>query len=257
MAFRGVNFAHLSKFNSAKSSKLIDVYENIVNKELEEAASKPSSMTFAPSSIRCDRRSWFRLRGVAPDKVSSFDSQLDFTAKIGTACHEIIQYRLYDSGMWIDVEDYLKINPIPYKYSLERNKYEVKIEITEPYPIRFACDGILLIDDEYYLLEIKSSELSSFSELCDIKPKHIDQVKCYGTLLGLKKALVLYQERQYGDVKCYEQTISELDNQYILSKMDNVIRCVEDNIAPNKLPSGDSWCTSSMCPYYAKCKQWG
>ena len=66
------------------------------------------------SYIRCRRISWFRLRGVLPDKDEAPDLTLNFTADIGTACHKIIQSNLSEmyGDNWIDVEDYLsELNP--------------------------------------------------------------------------------------------------------------------------------------------------
>ena len=82
MAFRTANFAHLAKFNSAASSDFIDLYESIVDRRITARNAEPKHKTFAPSSFRCPRVSWFRLRGVQPDAVSTPD-------KIGRAsCRE-------------------------------------------------------------------------------------------------------------------------------------------------------------------------
>ena len=31
----------------------------------------------------------------------------------------------------------------------------------------------------------------------------------------------------------------------------------DTNIAPDRLPTGDPWCSSSRCQFYQKCKEWG
>lgn len=260
MAFRSVNFAHLAKFNSAASSDFIDFYQSCIESKIREENSKPSSKTIAPSSFRCDRRTWFRLRGTEPDRPKKVDPTLRFTADIGTACHRIIQSTLKEAlgDDWIEVEDYLKEHPIPYEYELTKSEdgLETLIYIKKP-AIRFACDGIIRWKGKYYLLEIKTSEFNSFDDLTDVKDQHVDQIKCYGTLLNLHNVLTLYQDRQYGNLKCYEKTISDNDMNYVLNKMNHVQELVDANIAPEPLPKGDSWCTPSHCPYYTKCGQWG
>lgn len=259
MAFRSVSFAHLAKFNSAASSSFLEMYNTHVQNKLLAEAAEPPHQTFAPSSIRCDRISWFRLRGVAPDVPKVADYALNFTAQIGTACHEVIQQNLSEAlgPNWIDVEDYLKSHPIPYEYTLTKRGYETQVEINSPYPIRFACDGIVFWEGKYYLLEIKTATLSSFQELTDPKSEHISQLHTYLTLLGLSKALVLYQERQFGDIKVYEESITDGGKAEILQRMDHVLDCVESNLAPDPLPTGDTWCTPSRCKYYKKCQDWG
>lgn len=258
MAFRTANFAHLAKFNSAASSDFIDFYEKIVDDKIIARNAEPKHKTFAPSSFRCPRISWFRLRGVQPDSVPKPDKVMEFAAQLGTSCHEVIQRNLKEAlgDDWLSVRDFLEENPIPYKYELEEGELETKITIFNP-DVRFACDGILRWKGEVYLLEIKTSEFSSFDELTDPKEQHKDQIKCYATLLGIRKVLVLYQDRQYGGLKCYEMTISTIDNKMVLDRFKYVRDMVEANLAPDRLPNGDSWCNSNHCPYYKTCRQWG
>lgn len=258
MAFRNVNFAHLAKFNSATSSDFIDFYESIVEDKITAHNARPKHKAFAPSSFRCSRLSWFRLRGVQPDSITKPDKVLDFTAQLGTACHETIQSNLSTmlGDDWIDVGEYLDHYNPDYTYTVEKSGFETHIETMYP-PFRFACDGIIRWKDKLYLLEIKTSEFSSFDALTDPKGEHVDQIKCYSTLLGLSDVLVLYQDRQYGGLKCYELHISDNDHRHVLDKCKHIMDMVEANLAPERLPKGDSWCTSSHCPYYNKCKEWG
>jgi len=257
MAFKSIQEVHLASFNSAVSSQFLDDYMNMVDKSILEKEQTMPSRTFAPSSIRCKRISWFRLRGVAPEQEVNVDRGLQFRADIGTACHHLIQSTLISNlgNDWINVKDYLtELNP-PYKYTCEQLGFETRIEIEDP-PIKFAPDGIIRYKDKLRLFEIKSSEHSSFVELKEPKPVHVDQIKCYGTLLSLPAALVLYQDRQYGDLKCYEFTISDSDMKSIWNMFDEVRKHVDMNIAPPKLPKGDPWCSPAHCRYFNKCKEW-
>lgn len=235
------------------------MYEDHVDQQIKEAAARPSSKNIAPSSFRCARIQWFRLRGVAPDAPKTADRTLQFTADIGTACHRIIQSNLKSAlgDCWISVSDYLNKFPIPYQYELtaDEDSLETKVAILDP-PIRFACDGIVFWDNRYWLLEIKTSEYSSFEDLTDIKAQHREQIRIYATLLGLSGVLTLYQDRLYGSLKCYEVKISNADKEAVLAKIRYIQECVDTCIAPEKLPPGDPWCSSSRCPYFQKCKQW-
>lgn len=262
MAFRTANFAHLAKFNSSASADLIELYEDAVYNKIKSKNSEPSHRTFAPSAFRCDRRSWFRLRGAEPDAIEedSADLVLNFKADIGTACHRIIQRTLKDTlgDSWVDVETYIKNICFNYDYTVDHDEegLETQVEIKDP-PVRFACDGILLLNGEHYLLEIKTSEFGSFNDLTGPKPIHVDQVKFYATLLNLHKVLMLYQDRQYGGLKCYEYKVTDSDMQSIWDKIHNVQKCVEMNIAPERLPTRNQECSITYCPYFEKCKDWG
>lgn len=258
MGFRNVNFAHLAKFNSSASSEFLEFYENLVDCKIREKYDKPASQTFAPSSFSCSRKSWFRLRGVQPDSPKSVDRTLNFAAEIGTACHMMIQKNLKSAlgSDWIAVKDFLAANPIPYKYTLEESDegLETKVSVENP-PVHFACDGIIRWNGQIYLLEIKTAEYSSFDELTDPKSIHVDQIKCYATLLNISHVLVLYQDRQYGCLKCYEMTISQHDKDVVMGEFDHVQFMVEANLAPDRLPRNDYRCT--QCEYAKRCKEWG
>ena len=258
MAFRNIDFAHLAKFNSASSSEFIEFYENLVTSKIAECSDRLPSKTFAPSSVRCQRKSWFRLRGVSPDILKQPDLTLEFSAEIGTACHRIIQNNLKSAlgEDWIAVKDFLAANPIPFVYTLTESDdgLETKVEIEDP-PVRFACDGIIRWKGKLYLLEIKTSEYSSFNDLTDAKPIHLDQIKCYATLLGISDVLVLYQDRQYGNLKCYELYISDADKSKIMADFKHVQYMASANLAPDRLDRSDYMCVN--CEYRKKCGDWG
>lgn len=255
--FKTIDNVLISRFNSDTSCKFIENYEEYWDELIRESDTKQPSQTFAPSSIRCPRISWFRLRGVPSEASSHSDKTLNFSALVGTACHGIIQTNLEHllGDSWIDVESYMKSKDLKYEYTCTKSDHETLIEIKSP-PIKFAPDGILFYNDEYRLLEIKTSEFSSFDKLSAPKPHHMDQVKCYCTLLELDSALLLYQDRQYGSLKCFEVRISQADRDEIWKMFEDVMLKVKQNIAPPKLPAGDSWCNPSHCRYYNKCKEW-
>jgi len=227
-----------------------------IDDDIQSQNSKPKHKSFAPSSFRCKRISWFRLRGVDPDKIAVPDRGLQFTADIGTACHEIIQKRLMSKlGQdWLDVEEYIR--GVGFDYSVTKKGYESQVECFD-IPVRFACDGLIRYEGSIRLLEIKSCDHSSFVDLTDPKLKHIDQVTFYCERLHLDNVLFLYIDRQYGDVKCFEYKVSPTAKEEITTSCKLVMDCVESNIAPEGLPKGDPDCTPNMCPYYEKCKSWG
>ena len=258
MAFIQAQNLEASRYNSLASQEFLKLYEEFLDASIQEAHDHVPSKTFAPSSFRCPRLSWFRLRGVTPDSISVPDKTMDFIARIGTACHEYIQKDLKElfQENWIPVSEYLKKFPINHEYKLTENGLETQIEFLD-IPIRFACDGIIYYKGQYYLLEIKTSEFSTFKDMYKTKDEHIDQIRCYAALLNISHVLVLYQERQYGALKCYELTISDTDKSAVYRLMDYVLEMVDANLPPERLPSGDAWCSSSRCKYYKKCKEWG
>lgn len=256
MAFQPMNMQSLVRFNSALSSNLLDIFENTLDSCILNDSKRKPSKTFAPSSMRCERISWFRLRGVDPDGEVIPDKGLDFTAKMGVACHEYIQSILSQTSYWVNVSEYIKTIYSDTDYQITKSLYETQIALNSP-PIKFACDGILNLQGALVLLEIKSCSHSSFVDLVNPKHEHIYQAKGYCTLLKLPKILFLYIDRQYGDIKVYEVSVSDMDKQSISDMFNRVQNCVETNIAPAPLPRGDRWCNASMCNYYKKCSEYG
>lgn len=257
MSFHTADFQHLAKFNSATSCHFIDDYEAHVKSKIQALNAEPKSQTFAPSSVRCKRISWFRLRGVQPDVNSDPDLALNFTADIGTACHRIVQENLVElyKDRWIPVAHYFEMFKPAYEYKLEENGFETQVEVLDP-PVKFACDGILFLNNKYYLLEIKTSSYSTFDQLTGPKPEHIDQIKCYATLLNIENVLVLYVDRAYGTLKCFEITVSLEDMCETKQMFEDVQSFAKTMIAPPRLLKNDSWCTPSHCLYYKKCQEW-
>ena len=261
MAFKSWNPEHLARFNSSASSDFLDTYESYVDAKIKKHAAQPAHETFSGSSFRCDRRSWFRLRGTQPDTLQVPDKTLNFTADIGTACHRIIQSNLINllGDDWLSVKDYMHFANLPYKYEVEHDEGdpESQVHIIDP-PIRFAVDGLIRWKDKVYLLEIKTSEFASWNDLTEPKPQHIDQIKCYASLLNIHNVLFLYQDRQYGGFKCFEVKVTDYEMQKIKDRFKYVMDMVEKNLAPDPLPKNDPWCSSSaMCPYYKKCQEYG
>ena len=243
--------------NSSEASRFLAMYKTNVRDGLLSDMHMPSK-TFAPSSLRCKRQQWFRLRGTKPDVFNEPDVTLDFIADLGTHCHENIQSNLekFLGDGWLDVESYLKDHNPGYSYTCEKSGYETRIKVDNP-AIKFACDGLIRFEGEIYLLEIKTSERKSMEKLVMPKSEHLDQIKCYCTLLNVENAMVVYQDRQYGSLKCFTYHVSDDDRKYILDIFEDVYIHVKRNIVPSALPVGDKWCNSSYCRYFKTCRKWG
>lgn len=258
--FKPVEPKSFTKFNSDASCDLLTTYEQAVRDRMIADSKRIPHKTFAPSAFRCDRISWFRLRGTEPDEIKHPDSTYSFIAESGTACHRYVQSIVSDAlgADWICVQDYFRDHPQPYEISVESSDtdYESIVNVTYP-PVKFACDGIIKLNNKYYLFEIKSCESSTWSKLSCPKAEHTDQVKLYSKLIGIRNVLFLYIDRQYGQVKVFEYCVTDSDIAYVDAKIDRVLMFVDRNLAPEGLPDGDKWCNENYCQYYNKCKSYG
>lgn len=260
MAFRAFNPSGLARFNSATSSNLLSAYENHVSAQLIFDRNQTPHRAIAPSSFRCPRRSWFRLRGTKPDQVTEIDYELEFTARAGTAFHRMIQSDLKDmlGDNWVSVDDWVARQQFDYKYTLTpaEDSLETFVEIEYP-PIRFACDGIIFWENKYWLLEIKTIDNILFKALDEPREEHEAQVTCYATYLNLDGVLFMYLDRWYGRIKCYEVDIPEYRKADIRSKVAQLLDLTKSNLVPDPLPKGDKWCSTQYCPYFKTCGEYG
>ena len=256
-SFRQVDFSKLVRFNSLAASKLYSRYETFAKAKVIKKYAEPKSQVFVPSGMRCKRKSWFRLRGVPCDTLENPDMQLEFTAEVGTACHQVLQENLSEmlGADWLSVSDYLSLHPIPYKYTLQANGYETKVSIESP-PMHFACDGIMRLDNVIYLLEIKTCDHKVFEDLTDVKQIHKDQANAYATMLQIPRVLFIYESRLTGERKIFEYTVPESIQQTVLDSMTEIQYYAENNLAPEKLITAHSDYMCRNCEYQKRCKEW-
>lgn len=242
-------------FNSAYSSKLLEIYRDQAIQDIQGECARAKSRTFAPSAMRCQRKQWFRLRGVETDQIETPDLGLNFRADVGTARHISIQTRLKEAlgEDWIEVYDYLKENPSQYDIEVVSKGIESLVTVKSP-PVKFAVDGIIRIDGKVFLLEIKTTEYAAFEQMEKQKSVHEDQVILYSLILGIREVLFLYEDRQNGGMKSFQYHVSEQDISVSKSKIRYIMDLAEQNIAPDRLPPSDYMC--SNCEYAKKCNQW-
>lgn len=246
------------RYNSDCSCRFLNAYELGLSEELKQDIGKPHKKSFAPSQFRCPRLSWFRLRGVSTDIPPEPDLNLNFTAEVGTALHTIIQRHISKNKYidWVDVQSYIDSIDSLKNCKVSNDGFETRIEIDYP-PITFACDGIIRWDDIYYLLEIKSCDKTTWDKLQGPKEEHIDQIHVYSSLLDLNNVIMIYVDRQYGGMKCFDLKIPSYVKDDVFASMYRILDSVKSHIAPEALPQGDKWCQPSYCSYYKKCKEYG
>lgn len=247
----------ISNYNSEQSRLLYNNYNDFIINEIKSKQVKSGSKNIAPSSVRCARKSWFRLRGSECTAANSVDTHLDFFAKVGSACHLMLQKRFVDmfGDSWLDVSEYLSTIYDTSQYACVKYDYETNVQLLH-IPIKFSVDGLIRINDTVYILEIKSIAYNSFVDLSDIKSEHKDQAICYATYLKVHNVLFVYIDRTYGDIKCYEFNVTDDMMDKMHSQVQSIIDAVDTNIPPSKLPSGDSWCNPNRCEYYKVCKEY-
>ena len=258
MAFKKLSNIVVPNFNSAISCEFLSICQSSIKDSIRHKNTEAKQQSFAPSSMRCKRISWFRLNGYATDdSEDSVNMTLSFSSMLGIAIHEYLQNSLCrcdsETFHWINVDHWIR-NHCDYECECEVSGLESKVKIINP-PITFACDGIIQIKNRYFILEIKSISSKEFVSLDTPRYYHEDQVKVYSTFLNIPNILFLYVDRTFGEMKCFEYEVSKQDMQDVRQNVDEVLEYFRLGLAPDKLPKGDRNCTPSMCLYYHLCKK--
>ena len=164
-----------------------------------------------------------------------------------------------------DVGEYIKENNIDLEVvepsDFEHGVYETKF-YSKKYNVRFLCDGLLSYTDkrgnkEYMIFEIKTCGRNKFYALKDVLDEHKDQGICYCTLLGVKKELFFYSERDMMGKKAFIFEPTEKDKEALIKKLEYGNECVQNNIVPKKPSESADNKFCQYCNYQHICQQHG
>lgn len=178
----------------------------VIDTQFKQCVEKTFSTDKKPSAAaRCSMLSHFcpvaftvsQIQGVVEESMSK-----DFYCEIGTATHSVVQKWLGVSGFlyghWVCSKCGIHVHEGfgPVKHCSEYctyQEYQLSWDILSGH-----CDGILMEDDEFYILELKTISLNGLKERIEQDSPylfHSAQANMYafmGQKIGLPKPLVGY-----------------------------------------------------------------
>ena len=212
--------------------------EKAINGVIHKQATK-SRPTLSPSGMGCQRAAAFKLSGAwGKEEEETYESIL--AAEMGTFIHEHIQKFMRSSPIWVDVEKFVKDRPELGISINPHQKHEGEISLlfsgyrngtkVSP-PFSFQCDGIVFIDNEYYIVEIKSESETAWQARTAPNPKHADQATGYAFLYGIRNILWVYASREsYGaHRKIYYQQVDERKIASFVETAQKIGKAVEED----------------------------
>lgn len=200
----------------------------------------------SPSGLNCPMDCAFKLQGIpTEDTRESFQSRQ--FAENGSDRHERIQGFLSQTPYWVDVAAYIRERNLPLTI-VEQQGHEVLL-VSEDYRTRFKCDGMLLIDGEYYILEIKTERSSAFAKRTGPDEKHYLQGLAYSMLLDVGKIMWIYEGRDYLEQKPFVQEVTAEEKVWISDYIKNIIANIN---TPENLPLPKGGCKYSSYAKYRK-----
>ena len=131
---------------------------------------------------------------------------------------------------------------------IEDDPYEVLLQHKE-LPIRFKCDGMLLIEGIYYILEIKTERGNVNMFRTSYDPKHQKQGVTYTLMLGTDRILWIYEGREMLEQKPFVQIVTKEEKQAMLKYLEDI---VANKDKPELLAQDPKSC--GYCPYKKHCR---
>lgn len=229
-------------FAPIKKKKLLPVLINQMSEESAKIYPPAKEPTFRASGVGgCQRKMMYKLLGYEErhDHVSAF------TLQQGTLVHEMIQGYLQRAGVIESLEEELNILP----------------------NLNGHYDGVIILDGERYLLEIKTINHIAYERVAKyntVYKKYLLQAHCYMKALGLKKAIFLFVNKSHTLSDEYKVENPDIDPLFheIEIKFDNKVwQEVEDKIGElvqyfenRMMPAVKKVSECSYCNFREKCQ---
>ncbi len=178
---------------------------------------------------RCPRAVYFSFK---TDERIPFDDVMSRVFDRGSETHKNLLSVLYELGVLEDSE----------------------VRIPENNLVSGRVDGILKIDNERYLLEIKTIKDFGFQKLIEQGPikAHIDQIQLYLYFLKLKKGFLLYENKDNQILKEYSVSLSLPYAEKLIFKLKRLKFLIDNDILPEK--TKETW-QCKNCPFREICKK--
>lgn len=245
--------------SNSKKTDIASVFLSNLQRTIEIEARKNKrepSKTFSPSSLVCPRLCFYKLTG-AEINEEVVDYNMTYITDSGTFSHDNIQgyiEKMAENGIdciYYDVETFIKENNITDLEIVEKVGHETKLR-SKKYNLSFMADGILKINEEFYLFEHKSEVSFKHNRRVYVDESHYNQAYCYSLAFGINKVIFTYQNRDFGALKSYLLEVTDENRQSIIDLIAYVDKCVENDIIPHTEGATEKTCRycnySNICP---------
>jgi len=155
--------------------------------------------------------------------------------------------RIFEAGEWLH----------RYIYNvLYQSKIGVVTEVSMPQYYMISCrtDAIICLKVENYILDIKTMNGMQFKFLQGPKDEHQFQVQCYMHFFNLKKAILLYIDKDKQDLKEFLVDYDEKLTQVLLDGLTDLKSQIEKDVVPGALIDYPKNRQCAYCQYKGICK---
>lgn len=116
------------------------------------------------------------------------------------------------------------------------------------------ADGIVTVNNEPYVLELKSINSFGFKKLEQPKKEHVKQLMLYLHYFNIQKGIFLYENKDNQDLKEYMIEYDKQTAEQLISEMQTLKHFIENNILP-PMPLGLEEWECQYCDYSEECRK--
>lgn len=217
-------------------------------------AYKPSKW-YKPSGVGgCKRKMYYERIGEPLQDNASFaltgigDSGTDRHERLQAAAAWLSENDKTGFFKWHNVGEYLDAHPVEgtwHEGAKSKNAFETYCR-NELLQLSFFADGLVTLDGEDMIFEIKTESMFKFGKHDEPWEEHKYQATCYALSLGVDKVLFLYENRDNCENKAFIFEVTEEWKQRVVDK----IADVEDHVLRREPP--EEKCGKAWCPYCKK-----
>lgn len=232
-----------------------------LDKFLKLDSYKSKNKKFSPSMVSspCVRKAYYHYNLTEPDFEESLDKR--GTLYLGSVYQNIVIEILKKNFEFVEYKGEESSNP-------NAPKYEFPVKNEDP-KISGRIDGIVIYNNEPWMIEIKSSSPFPFEKLNKVKSDHLEQgalyfelfnralaagdYKDYEKLANFKKLsgiFYIYVNKVNLACKVFQVTDCSKALQSVLLKMKTILNATNLKVLPEKT---EFYCDT--CPYRLKCKK--
>jgi hypothetical protein len=189
-----------------------------LNKHILETKEERDKTAISPTDAnQCPRKTYYSFIK-APAEPFTAKELLIFS--MGESIHLRLQKYLQDSKLQLQAERRIE-------------------DFYKTMPIHAYIDSICIIDNEPYIIELKSHKDWNYGNKCYLnepKEEHIGQIQMYMHFTGIKKGIILYENKNTSELKEFEVLY---DPEYTIKVLDELFLIWEqyqNKIEPNRNP---------------------
>ena len=182
----------------------------------------------------CKRRLYYEHTGIEPSNPDNYyiSPNLRRVFDIGHFMHSYLQTDLHTSNILVTAEERI---------------------FDESLNLSGRIDGVIKIDNETLILEIKTIDGFAFNSLTRPYDTHISQVQIYMGYKKLDKAILVYVNKSTGELKEFIIEFSRIEYNALIDEIKSFSEDVKNLNPPMRICSSTKSQTAKSCIYCNHC----